>query len=69
MTGDFSGVAKGGRWWINGEDQGPVKELMMAGNIFDVLSRPVELSSEVETDGGYYQLPSALIDGVTVSSD
>jgi PmbA protein len=37
VNGDFSGVVKGGRLVKNGEVQYAVKEVMVAGNIFDAL--------------------------------
>ncbi len=69
ITGDFSGLAKGARWWENGKDLGPVKELMIAGNAFELLKNPLLLSQEFETDGGSFQLPYALVDGVSVNAD
>lgn len=69
ITGDFSGLAKGGRWWNRGEDLGPVKELMIAGNAFEILNKPLLLSREVESDGGSFKLPYALVDGISVNAD
>jgi PmbA protein len=39
VNGDFSGVVKGGRLVKNGEVKYAVKEVMVAGNIFDALRR------------------------------
>lgn len=68
ITGDFSGVIKGGHLYENGQSRGPVKEVMIAGNVFEgLLANPV-FSAERETDGGSFLLPYALLDGVSVTA-
>ena len=37
VNGDFSGVVKGGQYIRSGEIQHSVKEVMVAGNLFDAL--------------------------------
>jgi PmbA protein len=45
-NGDFSGVVKGGHYIKNGNNEYPVKEVMVAGNIFDALYDLVGISKE-----------------------
>lgn len=46
VNGDFSGVVKGGRLVRNGEMQHAVKEVMVAGNVFEALRRLDGVSRE-----------------------
>lgn len=46
VNGDFSGVVKGGRLVRNGEIKHAVKEVMMAGNVFDALRHLTGVSRE-----------------------
>jgi len=46
VNGDFSGVVKGGRLVKNGEVKHAVKEVMVAGNVFDALKRLSGISKE-----------------------
>ena len=46
ITGDFSGVVKGGRQIQDGSLGPSIKEVMVAGNVFDCLRRLVGLSKE-----------------------
>ncbi|MEO9294109.1 MAG: TldD/PmbA family protein [Nitrososphaera sp.] len=46
VSGDFSGVVKGGRVIRNGALGHPVKEVMVAGNVFDCLKNLTGLSRE-----------------------
>lgn len=66
ISGDFSGVAKGSRYFDSKGGSFPVVEVMISGNIFDILLKNIDLSSELESDGGYYFLPWAMIEGVSV---
>lgn len=68
LTGDFSGVAKGSRFYKNGQDQGSVTETMIAGNVFDMLKNIVGLSKDVKSVGGQSFWPSAAMDGISVTS-
>ena len=67
LNGDFSGVAKGARYYKNGVDQGPVGETMIAGNSFDLLKQIQGVSCEREAIFGSSLLAHVLADGVTVS--
>jgi PmbA protein len=46
VNGDFSGVVKGGRLVRNGTIQYPVKEVMVAGNVFEALRHLNGISKE-----------------------
>ncbi len=67
VNGDFSGVVKGGRLINNGEIGPPVKEVMIAGNVFDCLKNITGLSRErkiLHTS----VLPYTRIDGVSFTA-
>lgn len=51
VNGDFSGVVKGGWLVKNGELVHPVKEVMVAGNVFDCLKNLTGLSKERKVIG------------------
>ncbi|MER3407992.1 MAG: hypothetical protein C4292_04340 [Nitrososphaera sp.] len=46
VNGDFSGVVKGGRLVQRGELGGAVKEVMVAGNVFECLKNLTGVSKE-----------------------
>ena len=46
VNGDFSGVVKGGRRVKNGKIEHPVKEVMVAGNVFEALHKLNGVSKE-----------------------
>jgi PmbA protein len=67
LTGDFSGVAKGG-WLIeNGELVTPLKETLIHGNMYDSLNRIFAISKE-QKKVMTYVLPWVGIDGVSVTA-
>ncbi|MFM8270298.1 MAG: TldD/PmbA family protein [Pseudomonadota bacterium] len=69
VTGDFSGVAKGSEWWVNGEFRYCVTETLISGNVFDCLGRHlIGLSSETQVIDSSGESPSALVDGVSVTT-
>jgi PmbA protein len=49
VDGDFSGVVKGGYYVKNGNIICPIKELMVAGNIFDALKNLTGISKETKS--------------------
>ncbi len=51
VNGDFSGVVKGGWLVRNGQRVHPVKEVMVAGNVFDCLNNLTGLSKERKVIG------------------
>ena len=46
VSGDFSGVVKGGHYIRNGNNKCAVKEVMVAGNMFDALFDLIGISKE-----------------------
>ncbi|MDE0914233.1 MAG: TldD/PmbA family protein [Planctomycetota bacterium] len=67
-SGDFSGVAKSGRWVEAGEIVRPVRETLFGGNLFDLLPQILRLSSEAEGVMGAAFSPWAMVDGVAVTA-
>jgi PmbA protein len=67
VNGDFSGVVKGGQLVINGSIEYPVKEVMVAGNVFDALHRLNGISKERKV---IYDsiLPHMRFDGISFTS-
>ena len=67
VNGDFSGVVKGGRLVRNGTIQYPVKEVMVAGNVFEALGRLNGISKERKV---IYDsiLPYMRFDGISFTS-
>jgi PmbA protein len=69
VTGEFSGVAKGGEWWEGGKRRHCVQETMIAGNLFEVLSQGVfSVSKETELIDSAEESPTLILDGVSVTS-
>ena len=68
ITGEFSGVAKGGEWWSHGAPQHYVKETLIAGNVFDALQKGVfSVSRETEVVDASEESPTIILDGVSVT--
>ena len=67
VNGDFSGVVKGGRLVMNGTIKHPVKEVMVAGNIFEALRRLNGISSEQKAIYGSI-LPYMRFDGISFTT-
>jgi PmbA protein len=67
-SGDFSGVAKSARWIEGGRSAFPVRETLIAGNVFDLLKRVLALSTAAERCSGEARAPYALIDAVKVTA-
>jgi PmbA protein len=65
-TGDFSGVAKGS-FLIEGGEQRPVQETMVAGNLFSALRSVLAVSTTRELPHGAARVPYLLIDGISVT--
>ncbi len=69
ITGDFSGVAKGGEWWINGERAYFVQETLISGNLFECLDQHLlGVSEETELVDASQECPTFVVDGVSVTS-
>src|SRR5690606_13725271 len=67
LTGDFSGVVKGGRLFSNGQDVGAVSETMIAGNVLALAQQILAVANQAENISGQYWCPAILIDGVSVT--
>jgi PmbA protein len=67
VNGDFSGVVKGGRLVMNGTIRHAVREVMVAGNVFEALRRLNGISSEQKTIYGSI-LPYMRFDGISFTT-
>ncbi len=67
VTGDFSGVVKNGFLIGNGERR-PIRETMIAGNLFEALRNIEAISAERRLLGGSALLPSMRIGGISVTA-
>jgi len=67
VSGDFSGVAKGSFLVRGGRVTRPVKETLIAGNVYDLLPRIIGLSCTLKRTMATIA-PAALIDGVVVTA-
>lgn len=67
IKGDFSGVAKSSRLYVNGEDAGGVTETMIAGNFFEFADQIAGVSSVTEILSGASENPWILLDGISVT--
>jgi len=65
-SGDFSGVAKNSFLIENGKVTRPVSEVMISGNLADMLKNVRAISKETVSDGGGV-LPYAAFDGITIA--
>ena len=65
INGDFSCLLGLGYRVQKGEIVGRIKDTMIAGNIYELLARNVELSSDMNHEG---RLPHALVEGLSVTS-
>jgi len=67
VSGDFSGVVKGGHYIEAGKTVCPVKEVMISGNIYELLKQVVDVSREYVDVGGsgmpYIQIEGCAIAG------
>jgi PmbA protein len=68
VSGDFSGVAKAARWVEGGVVVRSVREVLLAGNAFELLRGAVTLGSEAELVSGSARIPWALVDGFSVTA-
>ena len=66
VSGDFSGVAKGSFLVRRGKQLGPVKETLVAGNVFDLLPRIIGMGQTLHRNMATVS-PAVLVDGVTVT--
>lgn len=66
FSGDFSGVVKCGYFVRNGEIVSPVKEVMVAGNVFDQIKAISGISRETRNINGI-KAPYVRTDGVSIT--
>lgn len=68
ITGDFSGVAKGGEWWTAGEPSHFVQDTLISGNVFESLgSNLLEVSKETELVDASEEAPTLAVEGISVT--
>ena len=68
VSGQFSGVAKNSWWVENGKRAASLKEVMISGNMFDLLKDIKLIGSKIHRLSGSFDSPYILIDGVSVTS-
>ncbi len=67
VTGEFSGVVKGGFLMRSGEKT-PIKETLMAGNLFDLIKNISGVSQEARVMNGNRTMPSIRVDDVSITA-
>lgn len=68
QSGNFSGVAKNSHFIENGEIAYPLKEVMVSGNLFDVIQGILAVTDlEYDIMGGK-KAPYVIVDGISVTS-
>lgn len=67
VTGEFSGVVKNGFLFENGRKR-PLRETLIAGDLFDVLGRVIAISAERRLIEGARLLPAIRVGGVSVTA-
>lgn len=67
VTGDFSGVVKGSHIIENGSWR-PVREVLIAGNVFDMLREVSGISKERRLVGSSALLPTVRVEGISVTA-
>lgn len=69
VTGDFSGVAKGAEWWVDGSFAFSPKETLISGNVYEALGHGlIGISQETEVIDSGEEAPSFLIDQISVTA-
>lgn len=67
VTGDFSGVVKGSHL-IEGGSRRPIREVLIAGNVFDMLAAVTAVSKERRLLSGSALLPTLRVEGISVTA-
>ncbi|MFN2427858.1 MAG: TldD/PmbA family protein, partial [Candidatus Binatia bacterium] len=67
VTGDFSGVVKNG-YLLSGRDRRPIREVLIAGNVFELLMRISAVSRERQDIGGDALVPAIRAEDVSVTA-
>ncbi len=66
VSGDFSGVVKGGHLIENGEKVKPVKEVMISGNVYKLLHKIIGISRKAKNISSY-RVPHILLEDVQIT--
>ncbi len=67
VTGDFSGVVKNG-FLLSGGNRRPVKEVLIQGNVFDMLRRISAISSDRRLLGGTCLVPTVRVEDISITA-
>jgi PmbA protein len=67
VTGDFSGVVKNG-FLVESGSRRPIREVLIAGNLFEMLQGITAISAERRLVGSVALLPALRIEGVSVTA-
>ncbi len=67
VSGSFSGVAKNSWWVENGQRTKSIKEVMISGNMFELLKSIKLVGTDVIRQSGSFDSPYILVDGVSVT--
>lgn len=68
VSGQFSGVAKNSWWVEKGKRAWPLKEIMVSGNMFDLLEKIQLVGKDTFRQMGSFDSPFVLVDDVSVTS-
>lgn len=66
LNGDLSIGLSPGLYVENGEVKGRVKDCMMAGNVYDMLSKTIAVENSSHYSGSVYENPTILLDDISV---
>lgn len=67
VTGDFSGVVKNG-FLVRGGERRPLREVLIAGNVFELLMRISAMSRERQDIGGSALVPAIRAEDVSITA-
>jgi len=68
VSGQFSGIAKNSWWVEKGQRKGPLKEVMVSGNMFELLQNIKLIGATSFRQMGSFDSPYLLVDGISVTS-
>jgi PmbA protein len=68
FSGVFSGVAKNSHWIENGNIAFPLNQVMVSGNLFEVLKKILAIGPRLHTDIGGGAFPYVIVDGLSVTA-
>lgn len=68
VTGDFSGLVKGGFWVEGGQIKYPVTGCMISGNCYSLLENTLAISKEREEIYNMLSIPYFLFDNISITS-